>query len=49
MIEWTFNRKGIKSEGDGYYTLTENGILKAYIYWEDGSVDILEKTININE
>lgn len=48
-IEWTFNRKGIKPDGDGYYRLTESGVLKAYIYWPDGSQDILEKRINIAE
>ena len=34
-------------EDDGYYTLKESGTLKAYVYWEDGSKDIIEKKINI--
>ena len=37
----------ILPEDDGYYTLQESGTLKAYIHWEDGSKDIIEKKINI--
>lgn len=48
-IVWKFNGKEIRPEGDGYCTLTESGVLKACIYWSDGSQDILEKQINISE
>jgi hypothetical protein len=46
-VEWTFNGKKIHPEDDGYYTLQESGTLKACIYWEDGSKDIIEKKINV--
>lgn len=48
-ISWSFNGKAIGPEGDGYYTVKESGSLKAYVYWADGSMDILERTINISE
>ena len=46
-IRWTFNDKDIFPEGDGYFTLENSGVLKAYISWADGSQDIIEKKINI--
>ena len=45
-IEWTFNGKPVKPEGDGYYTVTGSGTLKAHIYWSDGSKDIIIKEIS---
>ncbi len=47
-IRWTFNDNEINVEEDGYFTLQESGILKAYVSWEDGSEDIIEKKINIS-
>lgn len=47
-IIWNFNDKFITSEGDGFFTVNESGVFTAYIYWEDGSLDILEKKINIS-
>lgn len=46
---WSFNGKKISHEGDGYYTLTGNGELKAVIHWKDGSTDTIVKTIRIAE
>jgi hypothetical protein len=46
-VVWGFNGKKILPEDDGYYTLKESGTLKAYVYWEDGSKDIIEKKINV--
>ena len=48
-IIWSFNDKKIKPEGDGYYTITESGTLKAYVFWADGSKDIIEKRINVSK
>ena len=48
-IEWSFNGKPIESTGDGYYEVTQGGTLKAFVYWEDGGVDVLEKHIDIAE
>ena len=48
-VVWTFNDKEIAPEGNGYYTVQESGTLKAYVYWQDGSQDIIEKKINISE
>ena len=47
-INWNFNDEFIEPGGDGFFTLTESGTLKAYVFWEDGSTDILEKKINVS-
>ena len=46
-IRWTFNGRNIAPEGDGYFSIEESGILRAYVSWEDGSEDIIEKKITI--
>lgn len=48
-IEWTFNGNAVTPGGDGYYKALSTGTLRAYVYWKDGSVDILEKAITVNE
>ena len=48
-INWTFNDNTIRPEGNGYYTIQESGVLRAHIYWADGSQDIIEKKINVSE
>jgi hypothetical protein len=47
-INWSYNDMVIKADGNGFFTVNESGVLRAYVYWEDGSVDILEKKINIS-
>lgn len=44
-IRWTFNGRDIRPEPDGRFTVTTGGILKAYVTWKDGSMDIIEKRI----
>lgn len=46
---WTFNDNHIEPGGNGYYKVNESGFLRAYVYWKDGSLDILEKEIFISE
>ena len=46
-IRWTFNDKEIYPEGDGYFTVNGSGTLKAYVLWENGGEDIIEKKINV--
>jgi hypothetical protein len=48
-INWTFNDSTISPEGNGYYTVKESGVLRAHIYWADGSQDIIEKKINVSQ
>lgn len=48
-VEWTFDGKATGPAGDGYFEVTRGGVLKAHVYWKDGSVDILEKVINVME
>lgn len=48
-IEWNFNGKEVSPGSDGYFTITEEGILRATVYWPDGSTDILEKHIILSE
>lgn len=48
-IEWEFDGKTITPAGDGYYTITEGGVLRATVYWPEGGSDVLEKQIIISE
>ena len=48
-VTWEFNGKAIVPEGDGYYTVTESGTLRASVYWGNGETDIMEKEITITE
>lgn len=48
-IEWKFNGKSISPAGDGYYTISEGGILRATVYWSGGGTGILEKQIILSE
>lgn len=47
-IEWFFNGKKIEHEGDHYYTLKESGTLEAHLFMEDGSTQVLCKSITIS-
>lgn len=44
-VEWYMNDIPVTHEGDGYLSLTENGILKAVVYWRDGRTDVVAKEI----
>lgn len=48
-ITWKFNGKAIKAGGDGYFTVTESGELKACIIWDDGSEETIVKEIIIGK
>lgn len=48
-INWEFNGKPIRQEGDGYYVINDSGTLQAVIYWEDGSIDKVLKQIIISQ
>ena len=48
-IKWEFNGKEISPEGDGYYTVSQSGTLRATVYWSDGATDIMEKIITVTE
>ena len=48
-VSWTFDGRTITHEGDGYYTLTRSGELKAAVQWKDGGVDIIIKKIKISD
>lgn len=47
-ITWTFNGKAIYPEGNGYWTMNEDGVLKATVIWEDGRCEVLAKEITIS-
>lgn len=49
QVRWFLNGKSVTTDADGYYTLTEGGLLKAVVSWEDGSEDVLTKEIIIAE
>ena len=44
-VQWYMDDRPISHEGDWYYTINENGILKAVVIWNDGSMDIITKEI----
>ena len=46
-ISWTFNGRTISRQGNGYYTVTESGVLEACITYEDGSQERICKEIII--
>ena len=48
-IRWEFNGRPISTDGDGYYTLNESGVLQATVLWEDGRADKVMKQINISQ
>jgi M6 family metalloprotease-like protein len=46
-ITWTLNDTEIEIEDDCYWTITESGILKASIVYEDGSTEKIIKTLTV--
>ena len=46
-VVWSLNGSRIKPDATGYHTLTEGGILKAVVSWEDGSEDVIIKEITV--
>ena len=46
-IRWKFNGTTITPGKDLYYKVLSSGRLEAYVYWEDGSVDVIMKDIRI--
>ena len=44
-IEWSFNGRPISVGGNGYYTVTESGTLKAHITFTDGGETYIIKEI----
>lgn len=47
-IRWKFNGKKVAPEGDGYYQIKEDGTLKAYITWPDGTEEVVMKEITVD-
>ena len=48
-ITWTFDGKVIGPEGDGYYTVSRNGELKAHVIMPDGTEITIMKEIIIGK
>ena len=46
-VKWYFNGKRIQTGPDGYYSISEEGTLKAEMLLEDGSTDILIKEVRL--
>ncbi len=46
-VDWYFDGKAISAERTGYYTLPGSGELKAVVYYEDGSSDIICKSVTV--
>lgn len=47
-IRWKFNGKKVAPEGNGYYQVKEDGTLKAYITWPDGTEEVVMKEITVD-
>ena len=46
-VEWFFNDKYIEPSSDGYWHFHSSGTLKAKIFYEDGSHEIITKNISV--
>lgn len=46
-IRWYFRGSEVEVEPDGLFTIPGSGVLKAEIRWPDGSVDYIEKQIEV--
>lgn len=46
-VSWSFPSDVLSTDGSGYYTVLKSGVLKAIIDYEDGSRDIISKTITV--
>lgn len=44
-VEWYLDGKPISVEGDGYYTVSKGGLMKAVLHFIDGSSEIIQKKI----
>ena len=44
-MDWSFSDNVLTSDGSGYYTVVGSGKLKATVYYEDGTTDIIIKQI----
>lgn len=49
QVRWTFDGNEVKVSSDCYFTVNENGVLKAYITYTDGTTDVIMKEIIIAE
>lgn len=47
-VKWKFNGKKVTTEGDGYFQIKEDGQLKAYITWPDGTEEVIMKEIKVD-
>lgn len=48
-IQWTLDDVRIDIDETGYYMITKGGTLRASVWWEDGSSDVICKEIIIGE
>ena len=46
-VNWYFGDKAISTVLTGYYTLSESGVLKAVVQYENGGSDIICKTVTV--
>ena len=49
QVSWYLNGTRVRTDAQGYFTLTEGGMLKAVVTWEDGTEDVITKEIKISE
>ena len=48
-IQWKFNGQKISRDKDFYYRPKTSGTLTAYVYWADGSTDVIIKEVKLTD
>ena len=46
-IQWQYNDATLSSDGSGYFKVIGNGTVKATVFYQDGSKEIISKTITV--
>lgn len=46
-VDWVFSSNVLTTDGSGYYTVQGSGTIKAVVYYEDGSTDVITKQITV--
>lgn len=46
-VSWYFDGRSISAAGDGYYSITKDGVLRAVIDYSNGSQEIISKIIKV--
>lgn len=48
-VDWTLGGQKISIDDSGYYIVNKSGTLRAEVYWEDGSKDVIVKEVIVKD